>query len=64
MKLMQKGNFVDTKGVIGSRKSKDRQYNDQIQNISEKYSTTTKNNINCIPMATALISSFFIISFS
>jgi hypothetical protein len=28
---MQKGNFVDTKGVIGSRKSKDRQYNDQIQ---------------------------------
>jgi hypothetical protein len=48
---MQKGNFVDTKGVIWNRKSKDRQYNDQIQKISEKYSTTTENNINWIPMA-------------
>ena len=48
---MQKGIFVDTKGVFGSHKSKDRQYNDQIQNNSEKYSTTTKNNINCSPMA-------------
>ena len=47
---MQKGNFEDTKGVCGSRKSKDRQYNDQIQNNSEKYSTTTKNNINCSSM--------------
>ena len=43
---MQTGNFEDTKGVFGSRKSKDRQYNDQIQNNSEKYSTTTKNNIS------------------
>jgi len=48
---MQKGNFKDTKGVFGSRKSKDRKYNNRIQKISEKYSTTTKNNINCIPMA-------------
>jgi hypothetical protein len=50
---MQKGNFEDTKGVFGSRKSKDRQYNDQIQNNSEEYSPTTKNNINCSPMANA-----------
>ena len=48
---MQKGNFEDTKEVFGSRKQKDRQYNDQIPKISEKYSTTTKNNINCIPIA-------------
>ena len=48
---MQKSNFEDTKGVFGSRKSKDKQYNDQIQKISEKYYATTKNNINCIPMA-------------
>ena len=43
---MQKCNFEDIKDVIGSRKSKDRQCNDQIQKISAKYSTTTKNNIN------------------
>jgi hypothetical protein len=48
---MQKGNVQDIKEVIGSRKSKDRRYNDQIQKISAKYSTTTKNNINWIPMA-------------
>ena len=48
---MQKCNFEDIKEVIGSRKSKDRRCNDQIQKISEKYYTTTKNNINCIPMA-------------
>ena len=46
---MQKCNFEDIKGVIRSRKSKDRGYNDQIQTISEKYSTM--NNIYCIPMA-------------
>jgi hypothetical protein len=40
---MQKGNFEDIKGVIGSRKSKDIRYNDQIQKISSKYSTTTEN---------------------
>jgi hypothetical protein len=43
---MQKGNFEDIKEVIGSRKSKDRQYNDQTQKISAKYSTTTENNTN------------------
>jgi hypothetical protein len=48
---MPKANFEDIKGVIGRRKSKDRRYNDQIQQISSKYSTTTENNINCIPMA-------------
>ena len=48
---MQKGNFEDTKGIFGSRNSKDRQCNDQIQNNSEKYSTTTMNNINCITLA-------------
>ena len=48
---MQKGHFEDIKGVIGSRTSKDRGYNDQIQKISAKYSTTTVNNIYCIPMA-------------
>ena len=48
---MQKGNFEDIKGVIGSRKSKDRRYNDQIQKISVKYPTTTENNRNCVPMA-------------
>ena len=48
---MQKGNFEDNKGVFGSRKSKDSKYNDLIQTISEKYSTTTENNINLIPMA-------------
>jgi hypothetical protein len=36
---MQKSNFEDTKGIFGSRKSNDRQYNDQM------------NNINCITMA-------------
>jgi len=40
---MQKGNFEDNKGVFGSRQSKDSQYNDQIQKISE-------NTMNCIPM--------------
>jgi len=29
---MQKGNFVDTKGVIGNRKSKDRRYNNRQYN--------------------------------
>jgi hypothetical protein len=48
---MQKGNFEDNKGVFGSRKSKEGQYNVQIQKISEKYSTTPKNTMNCIPMA-------------
>ena len=48
---MQKGNFEDIKEVIGSRKSKDWRYIDQIQKISAKYSTTTVNNIYCIPMA-------------
>ena len=43
---MQKGNFEDIKEAIGSRKSKDRRCNDQIEKISAKYSTTTKNNIN------------------
>ena len=48
---MQKGNFEDIKGVIGSRKSKDRRYNDQMQKISSEYSTTTESNVNCILLA-------------
>jgi hypothetical protein len=43
---MRKCNFEDIKGVIGSRKSKDRRCIDQTQKISAKYSTTTENNIN------------------
>jgi hypothetical protein len=48
---MHKCNFEDIKEVIGSRKSKDRWCNDQTRKISAKYSTTTENNANWIPMA-------------
>ena len=47
---MQKGNFEDIKEVIWSRKSKDGRCNDQIQKVSAKYSTTTDNNVDWIPM--------------
>ena len=36
-------NFEDTKGVINSRKSKDRKYNDQIKNDTQNIKQKSKD---------------------